>query len=236
MKDTAEKNIAGARRHTCKKINRGCDVVVLPYSSCKSIYIEPLEVLYVRSNTGKTNELPCALCGPPPSFVDIVPTGCLIAELQISGVNAQLVQRPFDQSISFAVHGVHLVDAMQSYGPGYELLLTSSSTARERHLESDAPATSTGEGWYHIGGVRVVPLTGRGRGQMSVPRGKRGKVRTTWVGLYQFQILGGDCQYRITADLRLVKEPIRNARLNSFCFIPLSNCPFVLFLARCRLL
>lgn len=52
-------------------------------------------------------------------------TGCLIAELQVLGVKACHLKRPYDSVTSFAVHGVHLVDAMQSFGPDYELLLSS---------------------------------------------------------------------------------------------------------------
>lgn len=52
-------------------------------------------------------------------------TGCLIAELQVLGVKANYMKRPYDSTTSFAVHGVHLVDAIQSFGPEYELLFSS---------------------------------------------------------------------------------------------------------------
>jgi len=52
-------------------------------------------------------------------------TGCLIAELQVLGVKANYMKRPYDSSTSFAIHGVHLVDALQSFGPNYELLFSS---------------------------------------------------------------------------------------------------------------
>ena len=35
------------------------------------------------------------------------------------------MKRPYDSTISFAVHGVHLVDAIQNFGPEYELLFSS---------------------------------------------------------------------------------------------------------------
>ena len=41
------------------------------------------------------------------------------------GVKADYLKRPYDSVTSFAVHGVHLVDAMQSFGPDYELLFSS---------------------------------------------------------------------------------------------------------------
>lgn len=52
-------------------------------------------------------------------------TGCLIAELQVLGVKANYMKRPYDSTTSFAVHGVRLVDAIQSFGPDYELLFSS---------------------------------------------------------------------------------------------------------------
>ena len=52
-------------------------------------------------------------------------SGCLIAELQVLGVKANYMKRPYDSTTSFAVHGVHLVDAIQSFGPDYELLFSS---------------------------------------------------------------------------------------------------------------
>ena len=52
-------------------------------------------------------------------------TGCLIAELQVLGVKANYMKRPYDSTTSFAIHGVHLVDAKQSFGPDYELLFSS---------------------------------------------------------------------------------------------------------------
>lgn len=51
--------------------------------------------------------------------------GCLIAELQVLGVKANYMKRPYDSTTSFAVHGVHLVDAIQTFGPEYELLFSS---------------------------------------------------------------------------------------------------------------
>ena len=55
----------------------------------------------------------------------LVNIGCLIAELQVLGVKANYMKRPYDSTTSFAVHGVHLVDAIQSFGPEYELLFSS---------------------------------------------------------------------------------------------------------------
>lgn len=59
--------------------------------------------------------------------------GRSIAELQVSGVKTSLTQRECDTNITLSVHGLLLVDAMQSYGPDFELLVAS-----HRHVGMDS--------------------------------------------------------------------------------------------------
>lgn len=51
--------------------------------------------------------------------------GRSIAELQVSGVKALFTKRPLDTSLSLSVHSLLLVDALQTFGPDFELLLAS---------------------------------------------------------------------------------------------------------------
>ncbi|XP_033219342.1 vacuolar protein sorting-associated protein 13D isoform X2 [Belonocnema kinseyi] len=51
--------------------------------------------------------------------------GRSVAELQVSGVRAALSKRPADLSASLSVHGLLLVDALQEFGPDFELLVAS---------------------------------------------------------------------------------------------------------------
>lgn len=51
--------------------------------------------------------------------------GRSIAELQVSGVKAFFTKRPVDTSLSLSVHSLLLVDALQTFGPDFELLLAS---------------------------------------------------------------------------------------------------------------
>ncbi|XP_011264993.1 vacuolar protein sorting-associated protein 13D isoform X1 [Camponotus floridanus] len=51
--------------------------------------------------------------------------GRSVAELQVSGVRAALSKRIADLSISLSVHGLLLVDALQEFGPDFELLVAS---------------------------------------------------------------------------------------------------------------
>ncbi|XP_070561460.1 LOW QUALITY PROTEIN: intermembrane lipid transfer protein VPS13D-like [Ptychodera flava] len=61
--------------------------------------------------------------------------GRSIAELQVSGVRANLTKRPYDMSVALTVHGLLLVDALQMFGDGYELLLAS-----HKNLSMDVPS------------------------------------------------------------------------------------------------
>ncbi|CAK9827070.1 Intermembrane lipid transfer protein Vps13D [Anthophora retusa] len=51
--------------------------------------------------------------------------GRSVAELQVSGVRAAFSKRTADMSVSLSVHGLLLVDALQEFGPDFELLVAS---------------------------------------------------------------------------------------------------------------
>ena len=48
-----------------------------------------------------------------------------IVELNVSEVSANLTSRPYDTSVSFAVQSLLIGDAMQTFGPDFELLVAS---------------------------------------------------------------------------------------------------------------
>ena len=48
-----------------------------------------------------------------------------VAELQVSGVRTNLTKRPYDTSVTLTVHSLLVVDALQTYGPDFELLMAS---------------------------------------------------------------------------------------------------------------
>ncbi|XP_058797313.1 intermembrane lipid transfer protein Vps13D isoform X2 [Phymastichus coffea] len=63
--------------------------------------------------------------------------GRSVAELQVSGVKAALSKRPADLSASLSVHGLLLVDALQEFGPDFELLVAS-----HKHVGMDSVSGS----------------------------------------------------------------------------------------------
>lgn len=65
--------------------------------------------------------------------LEVQSCGRSIAELQVTGVKAGFTQRSVDTNITLSVHGLLLVDAMQSYGHDFELLVAS-----HRHVGMDS--------------------------------------------------------------------------------------------------
>ncbi|XP_057336557.1 intermembrane lipid transfer protein Vps13D isoform X1 [Microplitis mediator] len=63
--------------------------------------------------------------------------GRSVAELQVSGVRAAMSKRLADMNVSLSVHGLLLVDAMQEYGPDFELLVAS-----HKHVGMDSVSGS----------------------------------------------------------------------------------------------
>jgi len=57
--------------------------------------------------------------------IEMQSTDRSIAELQIIGARAGLVKESSETNISMSVHGLLLVDAIQSFGPDFELLVAS---------------------------------------------------------------------------------------------------------------
>lgn len=63
--------------------------------------------------------------------------GRSVAELQVSGVRISLSKRPADLSASLSVHSLLLVDALQEFGPDFELLVAS-----HKHVGMDSVSGS----------------------------------------------------------------------------------------------
>ncbi|XP_066594830.1 intermembrane lipid transfer protein Vps13D isoform X2 [Prorops nasuta] len=63
--------------------------------------------------------------------------GRSVAELQVSGVRAALSKRTGDLTVSLSVHGLLLVDALQVFGPDFELLVAS-----HKHVGMDSVSGS----------------------------------------------------------------------------------------------
>ncbi|XP_013925695.1 PREDICTED: vacuolar protein sorting-associated protein 13D, partial [Thamnophis sirtalis] len=63
--------------------------------------------------------------------------GRYISVLKVFGTNAHFVKRPYDVEVSLTVHGLLLVDTMQTYGADFDLLMAS-----HKNLSFDLPTGS----------------------------------------------------------------------------------------------
>ncbi|CAL4126163.1 unnamed protein product, partial [Meganyctiphanes norvegica] len=63
--------------------------------------------------------------------------GRSIAELQVTGVKANFTKRPYETSSTLSVHSLLLVDALQTFGPDFELLVAS-----HKHVSMDSVSGS----------------------------------------------------------------------------------------------
>lgn len=57
--------------------------------------------------------------------MEVQSRGRSVAELQVSGVKVAFTKRPVDINIALTVHSLLLVDALQTFGPDFELLVAS---------------------------------------------------------------------------------------------------------------
>ncbi|XP_074663009.1 intermembrane lipid transfer protein VPS13D-like [Tubulanus polymorphus] len=57
--------------------------------------------------------------------LEIQSRGRPVAELQVSGAKANFTKRPYDSAMSLTVHSLLVVDAIQTYGSDFELLVAS---------------------------------------------------------------------------------------------------------------
>ncbi|XP_033825826.1 intermembrane lipid transfer protein VPS13D isoform X2 [Periophthalmus magnuspinnatus] len=66
--------------------------------------------------------------------------GRYISVLKVFGTNAHFIKRPYDMEVSLTVHGLLLVDTLQTYGSDFDLLVAS-----HKHLSFDIPTGSLRE-------------------------------------------------------------------------------------------
>ena len=53
--------------------------------------------------------------------VELQSQGQPVAELQVTGVKASFTKRPYDTNVAMSVHSLLLVDALQTFGPNFEV-------------------------------------------------------------------------------------------------------------------
>nr|XP_015839049.1 PREDICTED: vacuolar protein sorting-associated protein 13D isoform X1 [Tribolium castaneum] len=69
--------------------------------------------------------------------LEVQSRGRCVAELQVAGVKVAFTKRPHDISVTLTVHSLLLVDALQTFGPDFELLIAS-----HKHVGMDSMSGS----------------------------------------------------------------------------------------------
>ncbi|RZC42308.1 vacuolar protein sorting-associated protein 13D [Asbolus verrucosus] len=69
--------------------------------------------------------------------LEVQSRGRCVAELQVAGVKVAFTKRPHDMSVTLTVHSLLLVDALQTFGPDFELLIAS-----HKHVGMDSMSGS----------------------------------------------------------------------------------------------
>ena len=57
--------------------------------------------------------------------IELQSSGKPVAEIQVTNMKAGVTRRPYDTNLSLSVHSLLVVDALQTFGPDYELLVAS---------------------------------------------------------------------------------------------------------------
>ncbi|XP_046815359.1 vacuolar protein sorting-associated protein 13D isoform X1 [Vespa crabro] len=146
--------------------------------------------------------------------------GRSVAELQVSGVRAALSKRTVDLSASLLVHGLLLVDALQEFGPDFELLVAShkhvgmdsvSGSLRDSEPTSPVSPVSPGSPDPSISKKLTTPVALThalfNLANLSSPR------NSFFIGLDKL-----DTEALIIVELTLVYDPLENLRVANIQF------------------
>ncbi|XP_028393538.1 vacuolar protein sorting-associated protein 13D-like [Dendronephthya gigantea] len=88
-----------------------------------------------RQKLGQLSEESCQVLGQfciNELCVFLSGRGRVIAELKVDGVKSSYTKRPYDMSLSLMVYDIFLVDRVQTYGPEFQMLLSSHDSSRNK--------------------------------------------------------------------------------------------------------
>ncbi|XP_015598611.1 vacuolar protein sorting-associated protein 13D isoform X2 [Cephus cinctus] len=150
--------------------------------------------------------------------------GRSVAELQVSGVRASLSKRPADLSASLSVHGLLLVDALQEFGPDFELLVAShkhvgmdsvSGSLRDSEPTSPTSPNSPGSPDPSVP-RRLTSSVALSRALSTLAHDSKNPVASknnSLIGLDQL-----DSEALIVVELMLVDDPLESLRVANIQF------------------
>lgn len=139
--------------------------------------------------------------------------GRYISVLKVFGTNAHFVKRPYDAEVSLTVHGLLLVDTMQTYGTDFELLMAS-----HKNLSFDVPTGSlrdsraqspvSGPQDAHV--IDVAGLTEKCTTASNTSPGNNGKDQESLIKL-EYQFVSAECpSMNLDSSLQVISVQVNN--------------------------
>ncbi|XP_067328891.1 intermembrane lipid transfer protein VPS13D isoform X8 [Anolis sagrei] len=134
--------------------------------------------------------------------------GRYISVLKVFGTNAHFIKRPYDAEVSLTVHGLLLVDTMQTYGSDFDLLVAS-----HKNLSLDVPTGSLRDSrtQYPVGGPgKARPLDGKHPGTASEPTGRSVPHDESLIKL-EYQFVSTECpSMNLDSSLQVISVQMNN--------------------------
>ncbi|XP_071432103.1 intermembrane lipid transfer protein VPS13D isoform X4 [Pithys albifrons albifrons] len=139
--------------------------------------------------------------------------GRYISVLKVFGTNAHFVKRPYDAEVSLTVHGLLLVDTMQTYGTDFDLLMAS-----HKNLSFDVPtgslrdsrAQSPVSGPRDARPIDAAALAERGTAASNTSPGNNGKEQESLIKL-EYQFVSAECpSMNLDSSLQVISLQVNN--------------------------
>ncbi|KAM6240877.1 intermembrane lipid transfer protein VPS13D isoform 4-T4 [Porphyrio hochstetteri] len=139
--------------------------------------------------------------------------GRYISVLKVFGTNAHFVKRPYDAEVSLTVHGLLLVDTMQTYGTDFDLLMAS-----HKNLSFDVPTGSLRDsraqspvyGPYDARPIDAASLAERCATASNTSSGNDGKDQESLIKL-EYQFVSAECpSMNLDSSLQVISVQVNN--------------------------
>ncbi|XP_033375195.1 vacuolar protein sorting-associated protein 13D isoform X3 [Parus major] len=139
--------------------------------------------------------------------------GRYISVLKVFGTNAHFVKRPYDAEVSLTVHGLLLVDTMQTYGSDFDLLMAS-----HKNLSFDVPTGSLRDSRAQSpvsGPHDAHPIDGAGLAERcttasNTSPGNSGKDQESLIKL-EYQFVSAECpSMNLDSSLQVISVQVNN--------------------------
>ncbi|XP_068514969.1 intermembrane lipid transfer protein VPS13D isoform X4 [Anas acuta] len=139
--------------------------------------------------------------------------GRYISVLKVFGTNAHFVKRPYDAEVSLTVHGLLLVDTMQTYGTDFDLLMAS-----HKNLSFDVPTGSLRDsraqspvyGPRDAHPVDAASLTERCTAASNTSSGNNGKDQESLIK-FEYQFVSAECpSMNLDSSLQVISVQVNN--------------------------